>query len=89
MHMHRIVHTHVVLYCIVRMCLTSGGDAQEKISTLEILVPQKNKCPRKCNLFWARKVLEKLKYSDHFSGTEYAGNSLYILNIFHFRISVE
>ena len=50
---------------------------------------QKNKCPGKCNLFWAKKVLEILKYSDHFSGTEYAGNSLYILNIFDFRISVK
>ena len=35
---------------------------------------RKNKRPRKCNLFWARKVLEIFKYSDHFSGTEYAGN---------------
>ena len=37
--------------------------------------------PAKCNLFWARKVLEIFRYSDHFSDTEYAGNSLYILNI--------
>ena len=37
---------------------------------------RKNKCPgkihlRKCNLFWAIKVLEFFKYSDHFSATEY------------------
>ena len=44
------------------------------------------KHPGKCNLFWARKVLEFFKYYDHFSDTEYAGNSLYILNILHFRI---
>ena len=50
---------------------------------------RKNKHPGKCNLLWARKVLEIFKYSDHFSGTEYAGNSLYILIFFHFRISVE
>ena len=65
--------------CHVRhaMHLASGRDTQE------------NKHPRKYNLFWARKVLEIFKYLGHFSGTEYAGNSLYILNIFHFRISVE
>ena len=50
--------------------------------------PWNNKRPGKCNLFWARKVLKFFKYSDHFSGTEYAGNSL-CLNIFHFRISIE
>ena len=32
---------------------------------------RKNKHPRK--------VIEIFKYSDHFSGTEYAGNGLYIL----------
>ena len=48
---------------------------------------RKNKCPRKCNLFWARKVIEIFKYSDHFSGTEYARNSFIYSE--HFRISVE
>ena len=41
------------------------------------------------NLLWVRKVLEVFKYSDHFSGTEYAGNSLYILNIFIFHSVIE
>ena len=36
------------------------GRRSGKISTLEIFVPQKNKHPGKCNLFWARKVLKFL-----------------------------
>ena len=68
-----------------------------KISALEMLVPQQNKCPRKCSLFWARKVLEIFKYSNHslaqnmlgivyifwsFSILEYLWNSLNIPGIF-------
>ena len=77
---HHACHAHCVCHASCQQGRQSG-----KISALEILAPQKNKHPRKCNLFLARKVLEIFKYSDHFSDTEYAGNSLYILNIFHFR----
>ena len=46
--------------CAMHVRLASGG--------------WKNKRPSKCNLFWARKVLEIFEYSDLLSGTEYAGN---------------
>ena len=72
----------------MHLMLCQWGRWLGKISAPEILAPWKNKYPGKYTLFWARKVLEIFKYSNH-SGTEYAGNSLYILNIFHFRISVE
>ena len=62
-------------HCVHLVHLTSRGDCQE------ILAPWKNKHPRKCNRFWARKVIENFKYSDHFSSIEYARNSLYTLNI--------
>ena len=45
-----------------------------------------NKRPGKCNLFGARKMLEISKYSDHFSGTEYAGNGLYIPHFLEYLV---
>ena len=86
--------THAAWHCASRCmchigCVAScthasrqWGRCSGKIIALEILAPWKNKHPRKCNLFWARKVLEIFKYSDHFSGTEYARNSLNIPGIF-------
>ena len=91
-HMHHIVCT---LHCpcqehgiVCGACVSPTGETLRE-NNLGILVPRKNMCPRKWNLLWARKVLEIFKYSDYFSDTEYAGNHLYILIIFHFRISVE
>ena len=78
-------------YCVRHMCASHRWGRQSgKISALEILAPQKNKCPRKCNLFWVRKVLEIFKSSDllwhriywTFSILEYLWNSLNIPGIF-------
>ena len=76
-HAYHIIHITSCAPCVSHR----QGRWSGKISASESLAPQKNKCPRNCNLFWARKVVEIFKYSDHFSGTECAGNSLYILNI--------
>ena len=64
---HHIVHlTGITLWashCVRHVRVScQQGRWSGKISTLEILVPHKNKHPRKCNLFWARKVLEFFKY---------------------------